>query len=274
MNRIFILFPIVDAERQIHAYLKSYITSDEALDRFYRQLADTLSLIDHEQYEGYFDNLVLKPFYHYVRENKGEDAALLLMLQLNDWKDYHLMPGYVPKSLNINGVVLSDDILGACEQCERKPTAVLIWQSLNTSVKSIRILDEKWNNIVLPFLEGDWSKVYGWFVENRTPQRILDSNYKKHGLYSKSGYRGVISPLTCSDEEAVGCLCKAVGEKGKEKRLCYWLKKEHKIIIFFNENLNAPTYHAYEIADTEEKEIAKLGSNTRNKMRRIAEAGF
>lgn len=113
--------------------------------------------------------------------------------------------------------------------------------------------------------------MYDWFVVNREPQRVLDLNYRKHGLFAKEGHRGVISPLTYDYDDASVFLQKAVCGKGENKRLVFWLKKEHKILIFFNENLSSnPTYHAYEVADDQQKELAKLSTGTKKKMERIS----
>ena len=274
MNRVFLLFPIVkDGEECFHPYLQAYnYKNSEELSSFMEQLFRALSIIDHEKYSGYFDNKVLVPFYRSIEKGMGKEAAILLMEYLNDWADYQQMENYVPTDINVNGVDLKGgDILDAFMQCGREKGVIVDLDALCVHPKSLKTSRENGGISEKSFLPCDEKALYDWFVVNREPQRVLDLNYRKHGLFAKEGHRGVISPLTYNYAEASVFLQKAVCGKGEDKRLVFWLKKEHKILIFFNENLSSnPTYHAYEIADDQQKELAKLSTGTKKKMERIS----
>lgn len=108
-----------------------------------------------------------------------------------------------------------------------------------------------------------------WFVEYRDPQRVFDRAYKKHGMQSHKMHGKTISALTYSSEEVETFLKQAVGDQD-DKRLYFHIPQDKKIVAFCNENLQlAPTYHAYEISDDDEKELAKLSHDLKKKLRRI-----
>lgn len=273
MNKLFLLLPIICKDKTcIHPYLKVYSPdSAEELLPFIHHLIEALSIIDHEQYEGYYDGRIFKPLYRFVIEKLGKDAALLLMEELNDWEDFHQGEKYVPTHINVNGIEVKDDLLAACTTCGTEDSFVGSSLTLATSPKATRIQDGQGKSAAFPYLECKKKAMYEWFVEHRSPQRVLDKNYKKHSIFSKEGKRGVISPLTYNYKEASAFLRRAVSGKGESKRLCLWLKEEHKILIFFNERLlQSPTYHAYEINDDQECEINKLSASTRKKMKLVA----
>lgn len=275
MNSLFLLLPMVgDNENVLHPYLKNYTPKDsDEIKLFIKQLFCVLSIIDHERYSGYFDNGILASFYRFVKKEVGDEAAVLLMTYLNDWMDYRQMEGYVPAGININGVDLKGgELLDSCIQCGAEGVAVINMDALCGHPKSLRMSGVNGDIGKISFLACDEKVLYKWFVENRNPQRVLDTNYKKHGLFAKEGYRGIISPLTYNYEEASAFLHKAVSGKGESKRLGYWLKKEHKVLIFFNENLPGnSTYHAYEIAENQHKEWNKLSTATQKKIKRVAD---
>ena len=78
----------------------------------------------------------------------------------------------------------------------------------------------------------------------------------------------VISPWTYADAEAVKLLRHAVYSKSA-KRLILHHKKDKKILVFFNENLAEPTYHAYQIYEKDSSELSKFSNASIKKMKKI-----
>lgn len=111
----------------------------------------------------------------------------------------------------------------------------------------------------LNVLRCDSKEVYLWFVENRIPQRVLDSNYKKHGRTVKTGKGGSpISALTYPEEQLTEFLKRAVSANKTSNRLYFKDRKNDKIIIFWDENLANPTFHAMEVDAGNQEEIQKI----------------
>lgn len=272
MNRLFLLLPVISEDRTyIHSYLNVYSRGAfDELDQLVNQLTSALFIINHENYNGYYDQEIFRSFYLAVRETLGGDAAKLLMAELNDWSDYHLAEGLASEAIYVNAVRLCDDILCACRVCGSESTFIGSRDTLSCSHKAFRIVDENDKVLSFPFLEYKEKTLFEWFVEHRSPQRVLDRNYRKHSVFRKEGPRGVISPLSYDYGKAQAFLYRAVCEK-KGTRLCHWLKNERKVLVFFHENLHNPTYHAYEISEDQEGELNKLSADTRKKMKRVAD---
>jgi hypothetical protein len=113
-------------------------------------------------------------------------------------------------------------------------------------------------------------------MRRRTPQRKLDPNYKKHGSKERVGKKGVrISPLTYTEQQLNDFLKRAVVAKKGLRELYFKDKENDKIIIFWNENLEAPTYHALEIAANDAAETQKIfkrgGQALANRIEKTAE---
>ena len=123
-------------------------------------------------------------------------------------------------------------------------------------------------------MECKAAEIYLWLVDHRFPTRKLDSNYKKHTENERLGKKGVtISPISYTKTQLEFFLKRALFA-GKGARELYFKDNEHdKIIVFWDENLEIPSYHAFEIAADDILEIQKMYKRGgRNLINRIEEA--
>ena len=97
------------------------------------------------------------------------------------------------------------------------------------------------------------------YIYGRYPSRQLDTNYKKHSERSKLGKNGAnISPITYEKQQLDDFLKKAVVAKKGWRELYFKDQKNDKIVVFWDENLETPSYHAFEISVDDIQEIQKI----------------
>lgn len=260
-NRLFLALPTEAALSQL---------SKDDLLALANQLIDALNMIDHEDYKGYFDKDNLRHFYQFATAI-DRNLGVMLLAAIEPWLDYRSQANaksnrnYVANGVSAAGSLLAsylDNITGSLfltlKPAKSKPSPVSVTENNHLLFKIIpAVIEEKF--------------LYSWFVSNRLPQRQLDKDYKKHSKFREHmGKKGdVISPWTYADAEAVKLLRHAVYSKSA-KRLILHHKKDKKILVFFNENLAEPTYHAYQIYEKDSSELSKFSNASIKKMKKIS----
>lgn len=268
MNTLLILFPLQSEKNAdiFHPYLLKVNWDKEKQERMVKEVVDALKMIDHENFEGFYDKWQRNQFYKSVVNEAEYPNASMLLAYLNDWKDAgHAAGGKV----YVNGAVLEADCLGVLNN--RAGCAVVDVKALQRkSAKALQLKDQDGRLMGVEILDCTAKDLYLWFVENRDPKRIWDENYAKHTPYKKEGPRGEISALTYSKEDVSEFLRMAVGIKG-ERRMWYWVRKDKKMIVFSNENLASPTFHGNEFDEDNKKELQKIDKEVMRKLRKIAD---
>lgn len=261
MNTLLILFPLQTDTDSCHPYLLKVDWDKQKQQDMVKRIIDAIKMIDHEDFEGFYDKKQRNQFYHSVVNKAEYPNASMILTYLKDWKE-----AKQPETgqVSVKEMTLTHDCLGALNN--KTGCAIVDVEALQEkSAKALQLKGKDGKLMHVDIVECSAQSLYQWFVDNRKPQRILDENYAKHSKQVKSGPRGEISALTYSKEDTEYFLKRAVGVKG-ERRMCYWVKEDKKIIIFFNENLASPTFHAYEIADDNAKELQKIANDVKKKM--------
>lgn len=266
MNRLYLLIPAVyesDAGEDI-AYLKLLGDVDAAnVVGIFKEISKSLKLIKEEDYEILFDQKHLNGLIKLIKDHKkkGKTSDEMpqfenLLLFLNDaYSIQNLKVGNNP--IKVNGMDVSEGIVNAFVD-EQSHNELLNKDALNNPKHPIEVELQGECHHLSP-LSCDAADVYLWLVENRYPCRELDMNYKKHSENSKLGKNGVtISPISYKKEQLDDFLKKAVVAKKGMRELYFKDIKNDKIIVFWDENLETPSYHAFEISTDDMQEIQKI----------------
>lgn len=268
-NTLYLLLPIEGVSGNGNAESSYLNTVDiQTADDVTKLLIDiykNLSYVFYEKFAVKYDNDKLKALIDSAKaKNKGRlYPEALKILALFDKKPFSSFnkASTGANVIVVNGIKVCDGILNNYISNKTSHDVITDPDVLNCDPRSLIVKDLNGNIIDLRdvFVKCDAEKLYHWFVENRYPERELDFNYKKHTSTQREGSRGVISPLTYSKKELEDFLKKAVGTENA-KNLFFKDNTKNKIIVFWNENLANPTYHAYEISVDDEKEIDKIYS--------------
>lgn len=264
MNRLYLLIPAIgekDAGQDI-AYLKQLGRVDgEGVLSILRQIVQSLRLVEGEDKETLYDERHFKQLFRKIKQKKAtQEMPHLenLLLFFNDAVSIQQRGiGKIP--VDINGMPVGNGVVNAFVEDATVGKVLLNRDALVNSEQSIDVKRTDGEQLSLTPLPCDAADVYLWFVDNRMPQRRLDSNYKKHGKKEKTGQGGVrISPITYTEQQLDEFLKRAV-VAGKGLRELYFKDNTRdKIIIFWDENLKNPSYHAMEVDSDDAEEIQKI----------------
>lgn len=259
MNRLFLLIPSVgdeDADPDA-AYLKQVgrIDKEETIS-ILKRIVQSMKLVEGEDYEMFYDEKYLKKLLK--PSDKGMPQMSNLLVFFNDAESIQQKGiGNIP--LTINGVAVDSGLVNAFVEGEESSKVLINKDALAQPDSPLVVYDSDGKCLTFNVLRCDSKDVYLWFVENRIPQRVLDSNYKKHGRTVKTGKGGApISALTYPEEQLTEFLKRAVSANKASNRLYFKDRNNDKIIIFWDENLANPTFHAMEVDAGNQEEIQKI----------------
>ena len=259
MNRLFLLIPSVgdeDADPDA-AYLKQVgrIDNEETIS-ILKRIVQSMKLVEGEDYEMFYDEKYLKKLLK--SSDKGMPQMSNLLVFFNDAESIQQKEiGNIP--LTINGVAVDSGLVNAFVEGEESSKVLINKDALAQPDSPLVVYDSDGKCLTFNVLRCDSKDVYLWFVENRIPQRVLDTNYKKHGRTVKTGKGGApISALTYPEEQLTEFLKRAVSANKTSNRLYFKDRKSDKIIIFWDENLANPTFHAMEVDAGNQEEIQKI----------------
>ena len=259
MNRLFLLIPSVGDEdsNPDAAYLKQVgrIDNEETIS-ILKRIVQSMKLVEGEDFEMFYDEKYLKKLLK--SSDKGMPQMSNLLVFFNDAESIQQKGiGNIP--LTINGVAVDSGLVNAFVEGEESSKALINKDALAQPDSPLVVYDLDGKYLTRNVLRCDSKEVYLWFVENRIPQRVLDSNYKKHGRTVKTGKGGApISALTYPEEQLTEFLKRAVSANKTSNRLYFKDRKSDKIIIFWDENLANPTFHAMEVDAGNQEEIQKI----------------
>lgn len=259
MNRLFLLIPSVgdDDAGPDAAYLKQVgrIGNEETIS-ILRRIVQSIDLVEGENFEMFYDDKYLKRLLQ--SSDPGMPQMSNLLVFFNDAESIQ-QRGIGNTPLTINGAAVESGLVNAFVEGEEPGKVLINKDALARPDSPIVACDSEGNRLRLEVLKCDCKDLYLWFVDNRIPQRALDTNYQKHGRTVKAGKGGVpISALTYPEEELIEFLKRAVSSKKDSSRLYFKDKNSDKIVIFWNENLENPTYHAMEVDAGNQMEIQKI----------------
>ena len=259
MNRLFLLIPSVgdeDADPDA-AYLKQVgrIDNEETIS-ILKRIVQSMKLVEGEDYEMFYDEKYLKKLLK--SSDKGMPQMSNLLVFFNDAESIQQKGiGNIP--LTINGVAVDSGLVNAFVESEESSKVLINKDALAQPDSPLVVYDSDGKCLTFNVLRCDSKDVYLWFVENRIPQRVLDTNYKKHGRTVKTGKGGApISALTYPEEQLTEFLKRAVSANKASNRLYFKDRNNDKIIIFWDENLANPTFHAMEVDAGNQEEIQKI----------------
>ena len=259
MNRLFLLIPSVGDEdsNPDAAYLKQVgrIDNEETIS-ILKRIVQSMKLVEGEDYEMFYDEKYLKKLLK--PSDKGMPQMSNLLVFFNDAESIQQKGiGNIP--LTINGVAVDSGLVNAFVEGEESSKVLINKDALAQPDSPLVVYDSDGKCLTFNVLRCDSKDVYLWFVENRIPQRVLDTNYKKHGRTVKTGKGGApISALTYPEEQLTEFLKRAVSANKASNRLYFKDRNNDKIIIFWDENLANPTFHAMEVDAGNQEEIQKI----------------
>ena len=238
----------------------SKIDNDGILE-ILKRIVGSIKLVKEEDFEVLYDarhfNRLMKELKSKPGEQEMPQRENLLVFFTDAVSIQQREIGNMP--LCINGMTVENGLINAYVGGEMAGETLLNNDALANPKQPIDVRRNDGKQLLLNPLPCESARVYLWLVENRVPKRLLDSNYEKHGKKEKSGKGGVrMSALTYTDEQLNEFLKRAVVARKGLRELYFKDRKEHKIIIFWNENLEKPSFHAMETADDDKDEIQKI----------------
>ena len=259
MIRLFLLIPSVgdDDAGPDAAYLKQVgrIGNEETIS-ILRRIVQSIDLVEGENFEMLYDAKYLKRLLQ--SSDPGMPQMSNLLVFFNDAESIQ-QRGIGNTPLTINGAAVESGLVNAFVEGEESSKVLINKDALAQPDSPLVVYDSDGKCLTFNVLRCDSKDVYLWFVENRIPQRVLDTNYKKHGRTVKTGKGGApISALTYLEEQLTEFLKRAVSANKASNRLYFKDRKSDKIIIFWDENLANPTFHAMEVDAGNQEEIQKI----------------
>lgn len=267
MNQLFLLIPAIDERDagQDIAYLKLLgdVSADDVIGIF-RKVKKCMSLINEEDVEIIYDHKHLRRLNEVLKEKRERNSDVDEMPQVGNLLTFlsdavsiqDRKIGNTP--IKVNAMIVEKGLVNAYIECGIEHHSLLNKEAQNDEHHPIEaeVANETKQ---LKVLSCEAADVYLWLVNNRYPTRKLDLNYQKHTKQVKLGKKGVkISPISYTKEQLEVFLRKAVSA-GKGLRELYYKDNERdKIIVFWDENLETPSYHAFEIEANDLPEIQKM----------------
>ena len=260
MNRLFLLIPAVGEEEnawQDFAYLRKLGEVDnDVVISILRQIKRSLRLVEEEDFELIYDERYFKSLLHSANQEMPQLENLLVFF--NDAVSIQ-QRGIGNTHTTINGMQVNDGLVNAIVEGGMAGETLFNKDALTKPELPIFVEKENGEQLELSVLPCQDAEVYLWFVENRLPKRMLDPNYEKHGRKVKAGKKGVrVSALTYTEEQLGEFLKRAVVAKKGLRELYFKDNAKNKIVIFWDENLENPSYHAMEVEADDVEEIQKI----------------
>lgn len=269
-NKVFFLIPALteaNAGEDI-AYLKvlQTVTETNVIDIF-KSIIESQRLISEEDVDYFFDKRLFDDLYKTVKiqqntekKNKRRPSALApLLLFLDNFKNFPDTK-YGNNSIIINGKKVEKGLVNAyCEYGKDNNVVLVNTDALNKADRPLKVSTDvdnpQRNYTVVEVYPCDKEKLYIWLCKNRQPKRIYDNAYEKHSSKVKRGKKGkVVSAMTYSDKESECLLQWAIRACKVGHTEAYLLDVEnHKLIIFYDERLETPTFHGHEIDESNEE---------------------
>ena len=186
MNRLFLLIPSVgdeDADPDA-AYLKQVgrIDNEETIS-ILKRIVQSMKLVEGEDYEMFYDEKYLKKLLK--SSDKGMPQMSNLLVFFNDAESIQQKGiGNIP--LTINGVAVDSGLVNAFVEGEESSKVLINKDALAQPDSPLVVYDLDGKYLTLNVLRCDSKEVYLWFVENRIPQRVLDTNFLRPKLWKKA----------------------------------------------------------------------------------------
>ena len=264
MNRLFLLIPAVgdmDPGQDV-AYLKQLGRIDtEGVLSVLRKIVWSMKLIAEEDFEVLYDERYFRQLLHRRKsEPHSQEMPQLenLLVFFNDAVSIQ-QRGVGKTPVCVNGMTVDRGLVNAYVEGEMTGETLVNKDALANGEQPIDVRKLNGEHLRLSPLPCEAADVYLWFVENRKPQRSLDTRYEKHGMKEKTGKGGVVvSSVTYTELQLEEFLKKAVVAKKGLRELYFKDNSKDKIIIFWDENLESPSYHAMEVPADDAEEIQKI----------------
>lgn len=255
-NQLFLVLPIANdkAMDEECAYLKT-ISEDASQDEFEAVLKRAVAAFGWargEEYVLYYDPVRFKDLYKRCSIDVQKQNPSQLQL-LNSLCKFTALPPKLSE-VRVDYVSLNHGII--CGYVDLSGD-VLVDHDAMLRREHLNVIDQDGKVVPLVIIGCNREEVFKWFVHNRRPERKIDPNYQKHSSHQKGEGKEVISPCTYSDEEYMSMLPWAVGGPGCRRKY-YMDRKKGRLVIFWNENLEIPTYHYYDVPIDDPSENAKM----------------
>ena len=267
MNQFFLLIPAVDEEDagQDIAYLKLLgdVSTDDVINIF-RKVKNSMRLIDEDEVEIIYDHKHLRKLNGVLKEKRERNSDMdemphvenLLTFLADAVSIQDRKIGNTP--IKVNAMLVENGLVNAYIESGMEHNSLINKGAQNNEHNPIEVEIENQTK-QLKVLSCEATDVYIWLVNNRYPARKLDINYKKHTKQEKFGKKGVkISPVSYSREQLEVFLKKAVCAGKNLRELYYKDNDRDKIVVFCDENLETPSFHAFEIEANNLPEVQKM----------------
>lgn len=272
-NKLFLVLPIANdnALDEEQAYLKvlSAATEPKEFEGLLKRVVAAFSWVKGEEYVLYYDHARFRDLFKKcspdVQKQRPSPVQLLSILS-----QMTKIPDKMPP-ISANHIPFENGILYGYVNLGGE---ALVDHEALVNRDHIEAEDVKGDSVRLVIIDCTREDIFQWFVKNRHPERVIDLNYAKHGVKEKGEDKEVISARTYTDEEYQTMLPWAVGAPGCRKKYFMDIKKG-RLVIFWNENLQVPTYHYYDVDINDAVENAKMWQDGRrplvDQIKKVAE---
>ena len=255
-NKLFLVLPIANNnaldEERVYLKVLSAASEPKEFEGILKRVVAAFRWVEGEEYVLYYDHSRFRDLYKKcspeVQMQRPSPVQLLSILS-----QMTKVPDKMP-DVRVNHVPLKQGILYGFVNLEGE---ALIDHDALENREYIKVEDVKGSPVNLVVVNCKREDVFQWFVKNRNPVRVIDVNYAKHGAKEKGAGKEVISARSYSDEEYQAMLPWAIGAVGCRKKYFMDLNKG-RLVIFWNENLEIPTYHYYDVDIDDASENAKM----------------
>lgn len=256
-NKLFLALPSTNGKNALdeeHAYLKvlGENTKSQEFERILTSVAAAFNWVEGEEFVLYYDHDRFQELFENcspeVQKQRPSPVQLLSILS-----QMTKIPDKMPE-ITANHICFIKGILYGYVNLMGE---ALVDHDALVDRDHIELKDEKGDSVKLAFIDCQRERLFQWFVKNRTPQRLIDPNYAKHGILEKREGKEMISARSYTNEEYQDMLTWAIGAPGSRKKYFMDLEKG-RLVIFWNENLKVPTFHFYDVDINNSGENAKM----------------
>ncbi len=257
-NLLFLALPIAnkdDYDDEL-VYLKTIEDSNQPteFEKLLKRLINSFEWAKVEQFVLFYDPKRFSDIYN--RCNKKNLTQIPSPIQLlNFIPQFTPIPPDMPQ-VNVNGVTFTHGIIYGYINMNNNRGVLVDCDALRDG-QHMRATDSRGNSVKIFVINCKREDIFIWFVNNRQPTRKIDINYNKHGKTAKIVNKVVVSGRSYSDEEYQDMLQWAVGDNGHRRK--YFIdEKKNRLVIFWNENLQEPTFHYYDVDIHDKDEYSKM----------------
>jgi|GEM_PF-6075678 len=251
----FVLFP--EPEKQ-HFYMKDDIgfQSEEFLRKFLLKINACKSLIEIENYQGYYDAENVEKFiqhYHLLEEYYPSKPSRLLRSQLKAWDNWRDERFSIEENeCTLLGCAISNDsfteLVVRSREEENNRYIIVSHHALHIPTGTIHQVE--FESKTYPVACIELANLPSWFSDNRMPQRNYHPS-PKHGENGVGEWKDA-SRLLCSHNRAGLLLLRAIGSPELDE-LYLFDEQPGKFITFRYEGDNTLNqYHAYHLENENE----------------------